>query len=225
MEMKYELTDITCRYKDRTLYRIRSLRDFTLINGKEIKAGDLGGWVESSDNLSQWDKCWVYDECKMYENAHRLDDSIGYNNSEQFGHSRQFGFSQQFGCSQQFDYSMQFGVSKQFDNSRQLGFSQQFDCSQQFGCSQQSDLSHQGGYCLDNGTDIVPLTFTPPTPGHLVTIGQDGMIHSVYFSGTSFYLIDKEKRGVDIPLWAYGLHAAMITGKVKEFVEKMNCIG
>lgn len=50
---KYELTDITKEYMGRTLHRIKALRDVDV----SVKAGDLGGWVESEDNLSQVGEC------------------------------------------------------------------------------------------------------------------------------------------------------------------------
>ena len=46
MEKKYELTDKTKVYDGCTLHRIRALKDFG-----DVKAGDLGGWIESEKNL------------------------------------------------------------------------------------------------------------------------------------------------------------------------------
>ena len=134
-----------------TLHRIESLKDFTLMHGKEIHKGDLGGWVESENNLSQEGLCWIYDECKMYDNAIRSENSIGYGNSQQYGNSEQYGDSQQFGnsqqCgnSQQYGNSIQYGNSKQYGNSLQYGYSIQYGNSQQYGNSRQSGNSHQYG--------------------------------------------------------------------------------
>ena len=59
---KYELiTEDTIGVDNSTLYRIRALRDFG-----NVKAGDLGGFVESEANLSQVGDCWIYDEAKVY---------------------------------------------------------------------------------------------------------------------------------------------------------------
>ena len=44
---KYEMTNITMEFEGRTLYRIRALKDFS-----NIKKGDLGGWIQTEDNLS-----------------------------------------------------------------------------------------------------------------------------------------------------------------------------
>ena len=54
--MKYEITDIEMSWNGHILHRIRAMKYFILINGKEIHKGDLGGWVESEDNLSQEEK-------------------------------------------------------------------------------------------------------------------------------------------------------------------------
>jgi len=47
---KYELTNETIIHHDHTLHRIRALRD---IPRYDVKAGDLGGYIESEANLSQ----------------------------------------------------------------------------------------------------------------------------------------------------------------------------
>lgn len=69
MIKKYELTDETCVHEGRTLRRIKALRNFG-----EVKAGDLGGWIESEENLSQSGKSWLksgfaYDKAKIFGDA------------------------------------------------------------------------------------------------------------------------------------------------------------
>ena len=48
MNKKYELTDETINHYGVVLHRIKALRSFG-----DVKAGDLGGFIESEDNLSQ----------------------------------------------------------------------------------------------------------------------------------------------------------------------------
>ena len=59
MNTKYEITDIT-HEKYPFLRRIRALRDI----GTEVKAGDLGGFVESESNLSfePGDDAWIFND-------------------------------------------------------------------------------------------------------------------------------------------------------------------
>lgn len=73
MEKKYELTDDVREVVGGDgfpafLYRIKALRDFEC-NGAQIHTGDLGGYVESEDNLSHEGTCWVFDDAKVYDSA------------------------------------------------------------------------------------------------------------------------------------------------------------
>lgn len=62
--MKYKLTDEKIEHNGKTLYRIQAIKDFS-----NVKAGDLGGWVESEGNLNQEGNCWVFDEARIFDNA------------------------------------------------------------------------------------------------------------------------------------------------------------
>jgi hypothetical protein len=53
---KYEITNIKYQHFAETLYRIRALRDFS-----DVKAGQLGGYVQKYSNLAHEDSCWIYD--------------------------------------------------------------------------------------------------------------------------------------------------------------------
>ena len=61
---KYELTDETIVYLGHTLHRIRALISFN-----DVQAGDLGGWIETEDNLDQDRSAWVYGNAQVYGNA------------------------------------------------------------------------------------------------------------------------------------------------------------
>ena len=61
---KYELTSETLRYKIYTLHRIKALKDFG-----SVKAGELGGWVEKEENLSQYGNAWVYGDARVCGDA------------------------------------------------------------------------------------------------------------------------------------------------------------
>ena len=64
MEKKFELTSDTKDTEFRQLYRIKALIDFG-----DVKAGDLGGFVEKEENLSHSDDAWVYGNARVYGNA------------------------------------------------------------------------------------------------------------------------------------------------------------
>ena len=70
MNKKYELTDETINHYGVVLHRIKALRSFS-----DVEAGDLGGYIQSEDNLSHEGDCWisgnaiVKDEAKVFDNA------------------------------------------------------------------------------------------------------------------------------------------------------------
>ena len=77
MRKKYELTDITKKSRSGdTLYRIRALKDFYLVDGTLIKAGNFGGFVKGEENLSQNHSCWVGEYSIVCGNAKVLDDAL-----------------------------------------------------------------------------------------------------------------------------------------------------
>jgi hypothetical protein len=62
MEKKYELVTGDCLTAgDRTVYRIRALRDFG-----DVRCGDLGGYIESEANLCHEGDAWVHDVAQVY---------------------------------------------------------------------------------------------------------------------------------------------------------------
>ena len=63
-QQKYILTNETFELLGHTLHRIQAVRDFA-----DVKAGDLGGFVESTINLSQSGNCWIYDNACVFGNA------------------------------------------------------------------------------------------------------------------------------------------------------------
>ena len=66
MDRKYELLEnetITIGNMV-ILYRIKAVKDFGC-----VKAGDIGGYIESEDNLSHEGNCWVSGNAKVYGDA------------------------------------------------------------------------------------------------------------------------------------------------------------
>lgn len=86
MERKYEFTGQKKKYCGVTLHRIRAVRDFG-----NVKKGDLGGFIESEDNLSHDGMAWVYGNAKIYENARIYDNAQIYGNARIYGNAQIYG--------------------------------------------------------------------------------------------------------------------------------------
>ena len=70
---KYELTDDTVQIFGKTLHRVKALCDFG-----DVKAGDLGGYIESESNLSDDGNSWVYGNARVSGNARVYGDAEVY---------------------------------------------------------------------------------------------------------------------------------------------------
>ena len=64
MEKKYILTDDVIDFNGYTLHRIKAVRDFDC-----VKAGDLGGFIESEKNLDHDGDAWVTDSARVTGDA------------------------------------------------------------------------------------------------------------------------------------------------------------
>ena len=64
MNKKYEFTGESLLIPGHTLHRIRALTAFG-----DVRAGELGGWIEKESNLDTTGDAWVYGEAQVYGDA------------------------------------------------------------------------------------------------------------------------------------------------------------
>jgi len=95
---KYELTEECKEHFGRKLYRIKALIDFG-----DVKTGDLGGYIESENNLSHNDNCWVFGDAEVcgnawvYGDARVFGDAWVYGDAEVCGNAWVYGDARVFG--------------------------------------------------------------------------------------------------------------------------------
>ncbi len=86
---KYEFTGETKKaglYGDITVRRIRATVKFGLVN-----VGDLGGWIEQEENLSQEGRAWVCDNAEVFGNAKVCDNAEVFGNAKVCDDARIYG--------------------------------------------------------------------------------------------------------------------------------------
>src|SRR5271166_2532820 len=103
---KYELTTETISPFGRPLYRIRALVPFGA-----VKAGDLGGYIESENNLSHEGEAWVFDKAWVFEEARVFEDARVFDKAQVYGKALVFGNALVFNEARVFDRAQVFGDS------------------------------------------------------------------------------------------------------------------
>jgi hypothetical protein len=86
MTKKYELTDETVECNGRKLFRIQAINDFG-----SVRAGDLGGYIESEYNLCHDGDAWVYGYAQVYGNAQVSGDAQVYGDAWVYGDAQVYG--------------------------------------------------------------------------------------------------------------------------------------
>ena len=83
---KYELTTETKTFLGRKLFRIKALRSFG-----NVKIGELGGYIEKEENLSQDGNSWVCADARVYGNAEVCGDAWVFGDAQVSGDARVYG--------------------------------------------------------------------------------------------------------------------------------------
>lgn len=113
MNKKYELLqNYYIEHAGRTLYRIKALRDFG-----NVKTGDIGGYVQSEDNLSHEGDCWVYDNAKVFNSAKIHNNAIIFENAQVYDEAEVFGNARIHGDAKIYDNAGIFDNATIFENA------------------------------------------------------------------------------------------------------------
>ena len=112
MGPKYEFTDETIMTMGSLLHRIRRLSD-----------GQLGGFIEKEENLSQEGNCWVgdvacvYSNAKVYGNAQIYGCAHVYDNAKVYGSAEICSDAQIFECAEVYDNAQVYGSAQVYGDA------------------------------------------------------------------------------------------------------------
>ena len=137
--MKYELTNENLEIGKKNLFRIRALKDFA-----HVKAGDLGGWIESESNLSQEGTCWVSGEARVFGKA------CVFGSARVYDSARVFGSAQVYGEARVYDSAQVFGSAQVYGEARVSGEACVFGSAWVSGSAQVS-----GRACIKSVADYI----------------------------------------------------------------------
>ena len=106
MNTKYEFTGETKIVYGRTLRRIKAI----VAIGATVAPGDIGGWIESENNLSVSGNAWVYGNAMVY------DDAMVYGNAKVSGNAKVYVNAMVSGNAEVY------GNAKVYDNAGYMTF-------------------------------------------------------------------------------------------------------
>ena len=119
---KFELTNEFVTFLGKKLFRIKALISFG-----NVKEGELGGYVEKEENLSNDGNAWVYGDARVYGNAEVSGDARVYGNARVFGdaevsgNARVFGNARVYGNAEVSGNARVFGDAEVSGNARVFG--------------------------------------------------------------------------------------------------------
>ena len=126
---KFELTsEFITNIFGTKLFRIKALIEFG-----NVKAGELGGFVEKEENLSQDGNAWVYDSARVYDNARVYGDARVYGNACVCGDARVYSNACVCGNARVCDNARVYGNAWVYGNACVCGDAWVYDSARVYG--------------------------------------------------------------------------------------------
>lgn len=117
MLKKYEMTAAAMLCSGYVLHRICAAKDFTTVDGRVIRQGDIGGWIQTETNLSQDDNCWIADNACVYGQASVKEDALVCQNAKVYNFAAIRENAIVCGKSRVYDNAVICGCAKVGDNA------------------------------------------------------------------------------------------------------------
>lgn len=108
MNNKYEFTDETIKLNSRTLHRIKAKRDIAKWG---VKSGDLGGCIETEENLRDDGNAWVSGDARVYGNAWVSGDACVCDNARVYGNAWVYGNARVYGDARVYDNACVYDIA------------------------------------------------------------------------------------------------------------------
>ena len=114
---KFELTtEFITNALGKKLFRIKALVEFG-----SVKAGELGGYAEKEENISQDGNAWVSGDARVYGNAWVSGDARVYGDAWVHGNAKVFGNAEVSGDARVYGDAWVHGNAKVFGNAKVYG--------------------------------------------------------------------------------------------------------
>ena len=112
------------------LYKIKALIDIPDIN---VKSGDIGGYIESEQNLSHKGNCWIAEDAMVYGDAEVFGDAQVYGNARVYGRAVIYGSARVFDNAQIFEDASVDGNAMVYGNANIYNGASAFEYAEVYG--------------------------------------------------------------------------------------------
>lgn len=211
---KYRLLqDTAIQFRGHKLYRIEAIKNFG-----NVKKGDLGGYIESEDNLSQLENCWVLDNAKVLGNAkvsgnaHVFDDALVYGNALVLDNAQVYGSAEVLNYAQVYEYGEVHSNAVIYGSAKIYGNSVVFEKASVGGYAQVYDNAEVKGEAKIHGDGLVGSFARIDKDADISRIRDYYVGKNIWSSGRSFTYTRSNK------LWNVGC----FSGTSKELIAKAN---
>ena len=150
---KYELTDKTIEFDGHILHRIIALKDFG-----SVTKGDLGGFIEKEENLSQEGDCWVYNDAKVYGNVRVYDYVQVYGNAQVYRNAIIHGEAKVYGNAKIYDAAVVRGDAEVKELSDYIVFKNNWSSGRYFTWTKSNDMWRVGCF-YGTGKELIEKAY------------------------------------------------------------------
>ena len=131
---KFKLTENSKVVDGITLHQIQALKDFS-----NVKKGDLGGWIEKEENLSQDNNAQVSGDAWVFEDAQVYGDARVSDNAQVYGDARVSRNAWVSGNARVYESAWVSGNARVYDNAQVYGDAEVYGDAWVYGDAEVSD--------------------------------------------------------------------------------------
>ena len=115
-QKKYEFTG-----EIKVVFGINFKQIRAIINFGCVVAGEIGGWIEKEENLSQSGDAWVYGNARVYGDAEVSGNALVYGNAKVYGNARVYGDAKVYGDARVYGDAKVYGDARVYGDAEVSG--------------------------------------------------------------------------------------------------------
>lgn len=208
---KYKiLEDGSIKFRGKSLCRIQALIDFA-----DVKAGDIGGYVESENNLSHEGEAWVYDNAIVCDDARVFHNAKVYWDAKVFDHAKVYYEAKIHGSAEIYGNAEVFCDAYVAGNAKIYGNAEIYDHAEVYG-----EAQIYGSAKISNREDYIVFKNNWSSGRHFTYTRSNKMWKVGCFYGTGEELVKKAYEDSELSGKNYSLYVELVKNLEKNLQEE-----